>query len=82
MILHEDAQDDAVMRMLARLPGAQPDASRADRTRIRCHAMAARRVEQAKRRRAARRSLALAGGFWIIYLAAMLHDFVQWQSRF
>jgi hypothetical protein len=84
VILHEDARDDGVMRMLARLPGAQPDAARADRTRVRCLALAARRAEQARRRQSARRSLgpAVAGGVWLVYLAAMLFDVARWKAMF
>ena len=75
-------QDDAVLRMLARLPMATPDLSRGERTRRRCHVAAQRRERATERRRGVRRVLepVIVGGFSVIYLAAVAADLLHWHG--
>lgn len=74
--------DDAVLRMLSRLPMATPDAARADRTRRRCHDAADRRICAARRRRDLVRLVepVIVGGFSLIYLAAVALDLLRWHG--
>ena len=74
--------DDVMVRVLARLPLATPDAARAERTRQRCHAAARRLERAAHRRRELKRVLepAIVGGFAAIYLAAVAADLLRWHG--
>jgi hypothetical protein len=70
--------NETVLRILARLPMATPDASRSERVRARCHTVLTRRQRRAmragNRARPAPRALelALVGGFCVCYLSAVI----------
>lgn len=69
----DDRLDD--LDMLSRLPAMAPDASRAERVRVRCHVRLSQKVARAHtRRRLWRRVLtpALVGGFCLVYLALVI----------
>jgi hypothetical protein len=76
--MRSDDGHDPMLRMLARLPTALPDAARADRLRARCRtAIARRRKEQTApppRGAASLLGPVLVGGFCLVYLAAVIHD--------
>ena len=72
--------DDAVLRLLSRLPPATPDASRSERARARCHAVLTRRQRREARFRSRggplRRLIepVLVGGFCLCYVTAVVVD--------
>jgi len=81
--------DDAngpMLRILARLPAAAPDALRSERVRARCHAVLARRQPREARSGngvgLARRVIepALVGGFCLCYVSAVILDALRSQG--
>jgi len=78
-------EHDPVVHALGRLPSATPDASRAERVRLRCRAVLARRRAAAADPDPAgfaRRVLepAIACGLGVLYLAVVIHDALRWRG--
>ena len=73
--------DDPVVRLLSRLPPVTPDGARAALTRQRCaRALDAKARSTERCRRALQRAESvLVGAFSLIYVAAMIVDWLRWR---
>ena len=75
--------DDALMRKLRHLALVEPEAARMDRIRVRCHDVASKREQRAKRVKAGGRvkgfllELALVGAFSLVYLCAIMYHLLR-----
>jgi hypothetical protein len=82
-----DDDRDPILRQLARLPVATPEADRSERVRARCAAGLARRHTAPNRIAAGGRGrplleLALVGGLCVFYLSVVIGDALRlWPPR-
>jgi hypothetical protein len=68
--------EDSLLRLIARLPGADSDSLRAERVRARCHAALARQRRQQEELRSARASglWPLAAALGGVYITEMIRQ--------